>query len=245
MAAPDRPLCDLRIIAVEQYGAGPFGSQVLADLGAEVIKIEDPSSGGDVARGVGPYFCEAMPESSASLFFQGFNRNKRSLTLDLTKPAARDVLNDLVRGADAVTNNLRGDVPRRLRLTHADLASVNPRIVCAHLSGYGREGARASWPGYDYLMQAEAGYFALTGDPAGPPARMGLSIVDMMAGITMSLGVLAAVMQSRRSGIGRDVDVSLFDTALFNLNYIATWYLSAGAAHGRAPRSAHPSLTPC
>jgi succinate---hydroxymethylglutarate CoA-transferase len=225
--APDRPLSDLRVIAVEQYGAGPFGSQMLAELGAEVIKIEDPGQGGDVGRSVGPHRAATLPESSASLFFQGFNRNKRSLTLDLSKPAGHAVLLDLVRGADAVSDNLRGDVPARLRLTHADLAVANPRIVCAHLSGYGRDGARASWPGYDYLMQAETGYFALTGDPEGPPARMGLSIVDMMAGITASLGLLAAVMQARRTGVGRDVDVSLFDTALFNLNYIATWSLTA------------------
>lgn len=245
MADVDRPLADLRVIAIEQYGAGPYGSQMLADLGAEVIKIEDPRTGGDVGRGVGPYRSDALPESAASLFFQGFNRNKRSMTLDLARPAARGVLLDLVRGADAVLDNLRGDVPARLALTYADLAPANPRIVCAHLSGYGRDGERATWPGYDYLMQAEAGYFALTGDPAGEPARMGLSIVDMMAGVTTALGLLAAVMQARRTGVGRDVDVSLFDTALFNLNYIATWCLTAGAAHGRVARSAHPSLVPC
>ncbi|MBM4419911.1 MAG: CoA transferase [Chloroflexi bacterium] len=245
MVDADRPLSDLRVIAIEQYGAGPFGSQVLADLGAEVIKVEDPSQGGDVGRSVGPYRTDALPGTGSSLFFQGFNRNKRSITLDLSKPAARAVLHDLARSADAVMDNLRGDVPARLGLTYGALASANPRIVCAHLSGYGRDGPRASWPGYDYLMQAETGYFALTGDPDGPPSRMGLSIVDLMAGITTGLGLLAAVMQARRTGTGRDVDVSLFDTALFNLNYLATWYLSAGAAHGRVARSAHPTLTPC
>jgi succinate---hydroxymethylglutarate CoA-transferase len=143
--APMLPLTGLRILAVEQYGAGPFGTMLLADMGAEVIKIENPGDGGDMARGVGPHF---MPDGS-SQFFHSFNRNKRSLTLDLKADAGRDLFLRLVGTADAVLNNLRGNQPARLGLDYAALGRANPRIVCAHLSAYGREGHRAVWPGVD------------------------------------------------------------------------------------------------
>src|SRR3984885_13156858 len=123
-----RPLEDVRIIALEQYGAGPFGSLHLADLGAEVIKIEDPSTGGDVGRYVPPF-----AEGEDSLFFETFNRNKRSISLDLRHPEARGVLEDLVRRSDALFSNLRGDQPAKLRLRYADLRAVNPLIVCCSL----------------------------------------------------------------------------------------------------------------
>jgi crotonobetainyl-CoA:carnitine CoA-transferase CaiB-like acyl-CoA transferase len=235
----------VRILAVEQYGAGPFGTQVLADLGADVIKIEDPASGGDVARTVGPYFTDALPETAQSYFFQGLNRGKKSVSLNLAHTEGRAVFERLVANADAVASNLRGDVPQRLGLTFESLSAFNPKIVCGHLTGYGRSGERADWPGYDYLMQAETGYFHLTGDPDGPPSRMGLSLVDLMTGVALGLGLVSAVMSARATGRGRDIDVSLFDMALFNLNYVGHWYLNAGAVTTRLPRSAHPSLTPC
>jgi crotonobetainyl-CoA:carnitine CoA-transferase CaiB-like acyl-CoA transferase len=234
------PLEGLRVLAIEQYGAGPFGSACLADLGAEVVKIENPAEGGDFAREVGPHFMGPRD----SQFFQTFNRNKKSLFLDLQQADGRAVLRDLARTADALFDNLRGDAPARLGLTYDALKDANPRLVCAHLSAYGREGSRAAWPGYDYLMQAEAGHMTVTGEPEGPPARYGLSIVDLMSGVTCALGLLAAVLEARRSGAGRDVDVSLFDVALHSLNYLGTWYLNAGHVQGREPHSAHPSLAP-
>lgn len=154
------------------------------------------------------------------------------------------MLRELAASADVVFNNLRGDLPAKLGLTYEQLKDVNPRLVCGHLSAYGRSGTRAAWPGYDYLMQAEAGYLSLTGEPDGPPARMGLSIIDLMTGTTAAMGLLAGVLGARASGQGRDIDVSLFDVALHNLAYVATWYLNAGHAIGREPRSGHPSLTP-
>ena len=237
---PLPPLSGLRVIAVEQYGAGPYGSMQLADLGAEVIKIENPADGGDMARRVGPFFLS--PDDSQ--FFHSFNRNKKSVTLDLKKPGAKVVLHALAAGSDALFDNLRGDLPAKLGLTYADLAPANPKIVCAHLSAYGRDGSRAHWPGYDYLMQAEAGYLSLTGEPDGPPARMGLSIVDLMTGLFAAFALVSGVLAARQTGQGRDLDVSLFDTALQNLAYLATWYLNAGHVQGREPRSAHPSLVP-
>jgi len=237
-------LTGLRIIAVEQYGAGPYGSMQLADLGAEVIKIENPADGGDMARHVGPFFFGDGDRSDDSQFFHSFNRNKKSVTLDLKKPAARRVLHALAARADALFDNLRGDLPDKLGLTYAALAPANPKIVCAHLSAYGRTGSRAHWPGYDYLMQAEAGYLSLTGEPDGPPSRMGLSIVDLMTGLFAGFALVSGVLAARESGQGRDLDVSLFDTALQNLAYLATWYLNAGHVQGREKRSGHPSLVP-
>jgi crotonobetainyl-CoA:carnitine CoA-transferase CaiB-like acyl-CoA transferase len=234
------PLAGVRIVAVEQYGAGPFGTQHLADLGAEVIKIENPLDGGDVGRAVGPYFFE----EGDSHFFESFNRNKKSVTLNLKDPADKATFIELVKSADALFDNLRGDLPAKLGLTYADLAQYNPALVCAHLSAYGREGERAAWPGYDYLMQAEAGYCSITGEPGGPPARFGISIIDMMTGTTAALALLAALVGARATGIGRDIDVSLYDVAMHNINYLGTWYLNDGIKTDRAPRSAHPSLTP-
>lgn len=239
------PLNGVRILSVEQYGAGPIGTLYLASLGAEIIKIESPRAGGDVSRGVGPHFLQDIDQSAASLFFQGLNHNKKSLTLDLSQAQGRAVFHRLVTTADAVASNLRGDVPGKLGITYSQLAAYNPQVVCAHLTAYGREGARKDWPGYDFMMQAEGGYFAMTGEPDAPPTRCGLSIVDFMAGLAMAFGLVAALFDARRSGVGRDVDVSLFDVALFNLNYVATWYLNTGAEPRRAPRSAHLSLTPC
>lgn len=241
-----RPMLEgVRILAVEQYGAGPFGTLFLADLGAEVIKIENKADGGDISRIVGPHFHAGLPDTARSVFYQGLNRSKKSITLDLAAPGGRAVFHRLVARADAVASNLRGDVPAKLGITYAQLAAANPRIVCAHLTGYGREGRRASWPGYDYLMQAEAGYFHLTGEPDSAPARFGLSLVDLMTGVALAAGLLAALHAAKRDGQGRDVDVSLFDLALANLNYIGHWYLNAGAATGRIPRSAHAAITPC
>jgi len=235
------PLTGVRVLAVEQYGAGPFGTMFLADQGAEVIKIENPNDGGDMSRAVGPYFF--APGDSE--FFHSFNRNKKSLTLDLARPEGQAVLHDLARTADALASNLRGDVPAKLGLVYENLKAHNPKIVCAHLSAYGRSGPRADWPGFDYLMQAEAGYFSLTGEPGTPPARFGLSIVDLMTGLGLAYALLAALTAARTTGIGRDIDVSLFDMALHNVSYLATWYLNEGVVTGRLPRSAHPALTPC
>lgn len=234
------PLEGVRIIAVEQYGAGPFGTQHLADLGAEVIKVENPAEGGEVGRMVGPYFFEP----GDSHFFQSFNRNKKSVTLDLKSTEGRRLFEALVGTADAVFDNLRGDLPEKLGLTYEALKSINPAIVCCHLSAYGRTGPRKAWPGYDYLMQAEAGYCALTGEPGGPPARFGISIIDMMTGTTAAMALLAALVSARATGLGRDIDTSLFDVALHNVNYLGTWYMNDGITTDRAPRGAHPSLTP-
>ena len=234
------PLAGVRVLTFEAFGAGPFGSMYLADLGAEVIKIENRVQGGDATRGMGPYF---LGEHD-SHFFQTFNLNKRSVCLDLKTSDGQAIFRKLVAKSDAVLNNLRGDQPDKLGLTYAALRECNPRVVCAHLSAYGRDNERRAWPGYDYLMQAEAGFLHVTGEPGTTPARMGLSIIDFMTGITTALALVSALFGAARSGLGRDIDVSLFDVALHQLSYPGTWYLNEKLVTGRAPRSAHPSATP-
>jgi len=236
-----QPLNGVRVLAVEQYGAGPFGTMYLANQGAEVIKIENPRDGGDMSRAVGPYFLG--PEDSE--FFHSFNANKNSVTIDLQNSEGLAVFHDLVKTADAVSNNLRGDVREKLGLDYESLKAINPKIVCAHLTAYGRTGSRRTWPGFDYLMQAEAGWFSVTGEPGTPPSRFGLSVVDMMTGLAMAFSLVSAVVAARSTGAGRDMDVSLFDLALHNTSYLSTWYLNENVVTGRLPRSAHPSLTPC
>lgn len=239
------PLTGVRILAFEQYGAGPFGTQYLADLGAEVIKVEQAGTGGDYARDLGPYFIGGeKTDTASSLAFQSWNRNKKSITLDLNSEKGRAVLDKRVASADATADNLRGDVPERLGLVYDALKHANPAIVCAHCSAYGRTGSRRDWPGYDYPMQAENGYFYLCGEPDSPPTRFGLSIVDYMGGMSMALGLVSAVLGARQTGIGRDVDVSLFNTAAFNLNYVANWALNSDYEPTRIARSAHPSMVP-
>src|SRR5262249_44524155 len=233
------PLADMRVLAIEQFGAGPWATLQLADLGAEVIKIEDPTSGGDVGRYVPPF-----QEGEDSLFFETFNRGKRSVSLDLRHPHAQPVFEDLVQASDAVFSNLRGDQPRRLGLTYDQLRHVNPAIVCCSLSGFGTTGPRAAEGGYDYMMQGLAGWQMLTGEPEGPPTKSGLSLVDLSGGYAAAIALLSGVWRARRDGVGCDCDVSLFETALHELMYIGSWAATKGYVPPRRHNSAHPSIVP-
>lgn len=233
------PLADLRIVSVEQYGAGPFGTLQLADLGAEVIKVENPDGGGDVGRYVPPH-----QRDESSLFFETFNRNKRSISLDISTAAGRGVFEDLVRVSDVVFSNLRGDLPARLRLRYADLAHLNPRIVCCALTGFGQDGPRRDEAGYDYIVQGMAGWMSAAGEPGGPPQKSAFSTVDYSGGLVAAMSIMVGVHAARRDGVGGDCDVSLFDTALGMIGYPATWYLQAGEPAARTHHSAHPSMVP-
>jgi crotonobetainyl-CoA:carnitine CoA-transferase CaiB-like acyl-CoA transferase len=234
-----KPLEDIRVLSLEQFGAGPWGTMQLADLGADVIKIEDPSVRGDVGRVVPPFQSEG-----SSLFFESFNRNKRSLVLDLRRAEARPVLEDLVRGSDALFSNLRGDQPTKLGLRYDDLKHVNPGLVCVSLSGFGTTGPRAKEGAYDATIQGLAGWMSVTGGPADPPTKSGLSLVDFSAGYVGALAILTGVWRARRQGVGGDIDLSLFETALSLLTYMATWSASRGWEARRMPSSAHQTLVP-
>ena len=234
------PLEGLRILAVEQFGAGPLASQLLGDMGAEVIKIEDHAVGGDSARPVPPY---ALPNND-SYYFQSFNRNKKSVALRIRTPEGKAILRRLARKADALYANCRGDAPEKLEITYKHLGPYNEKIVCCFLSGYGMTGPRAPEPAYDYLMQAYAGIMDLTGEPDGPPTKAGVSFVDFSGGFISLVGLLAALWEANRTGKGRDVDVALMDGALVQLAYMATWALNCGYVPQKFSRSAHPSMVP-
>jgi crotonobetainyl-CoA:carnitine CoA-transferase CaiB-like acyl-CoA transferase len=234
-----RPLEDVRILAIEQFGAGPFGTLQLADLGADVIKLEDPAAGGDVSRYVPPF-----QDGEDSLYFETFNRNKRSISLDLRHPEARAVLHRIVGQVDAVFSNLRGDQPARLGLTYAQLSHANPAIVCCSLSGFGMTGPLAGTGAYDYVIQGMAGWMSLTGEPGGPPQKTGVSLVDFASGYAAAIALLGGVWQARRDGVGCDCDVALLEVALSMLAYVGTWTASRDYVPARTAGSAHPSIVP-
>lgn len=234
-----KPLEGMRIIAVSQYGAGPYATLHLADMGAEIIKIEDPSTNGDVSRAVIPY-----SENNDSLFFQSLNRNKKSISLNLKSKEGRKIFEKLVKESDAVFNNLRGDVPEKLKITYEHLKHINPKIVTCSLSGFGTSGSMKKEPAYDYLLQAMNGHMSLTGEPGGPPSKFGLSIVDFSTGMMAALGLMIGIYQAQNHGKGSDVDVSLFDTSVSVLNYLASWHLNKGYEPKRTAHSAHPTLVP-
>jgi len=237
MARP--PLDGVRVLAVSQFGAGPFGTQMLADLGADIIKVEDPGVGGDSARYVPPFQGEAD-----SPYFQSFNRGKRSVALNLRHPDGQAVFRDLVRVSDAVFNNARGDLPDKLGLTYDALRDANPRIVCCSLTGYGRTGPRAGEPAFDYLVQGYAGYMSVTGEPDGPPGKCGVSVIDFAGGYAGMVGLMVGLFDAQRTGIGRDVDISLLDTAVSMLSYFAIWTLNRDWIAERTRDSAHQTLVP-
>jgi crotonobetainyl-CoA:carnitine CoA-transferase CaiB-like acyl-CoA transferase len=233
------PLDGLRILAVSQFGAGPFGTQMLADLGADVIKVEDPGVGGDSARHVPPFQGEGD-----SPYFQSFNRGKRSVSLNLRHPDGQAVLRDLVRVSDAVFNNARGDLPDKLGLTYEQLRDTNPRVVCCSLTGYGRTGPRAGEPAFDYLVQGYAGYMSVTGEPDGPPGKCGVSVIDFAGGYAAMVGLMVGLFDAQRTGVGRDIDISLLDTAVSMLSYFAIWTLNRDWTAERTRESAHQTLVP-
>ncbi len=236
--ATTKPLQGLRVISFEQFGAAPYATMFLADFGAEVIKVENAN--GDYARQTGPQTLEP----GDSLYYQCFNLNKKSMVLNLKNSADRELFETMVVDCDAVVNNLRGSLPAKLGIDYQSLKAIKPAIVCGHISAYGRTTSRADWPGYDFLMQAEAGIMALTGDPDSEPTRIGLSMIDYMAGMMLAYGVTSAIHSASKTGVGMDIDASLFDTAVHQLAYQGTWYLNEGIVTPRMPRAAHPSSAP-
>ena len=234
------PLTGIRILASEQYGAGPYGTMFLAQLGAEVIKIEPPK-GGDSARATGPYF---LGEDD-SLFYQTFNLNKRSLTLDIRSATGKAVLHRLVKPpTPSPTMPAVTCLQSSASTTPRSDPSI-PKIVCVHASAYGRTGPRASWPGYDYLMQAEAGFMSLTATPDDPPTRFGLSMVDFMTGTMLATSTLAGLFGCKDDGQGPRLRHLPCSTPRCIRRAILRCGISTRASSpGRAPRSAHPSVTP-
>ncbi|HVV75496.1 MAG TPA: CoA transferase [Mycobacteriales bacterium] len=231
------PLAGLRVLEVGHILAGPFATMLLADLGADVIKVE--SKTGDLSREVGSQYVDGH-----NVYFASINRNKRSVHIDLVTEEGQAQLHRLVGESDALLVNMRPSAIRKLGLDYASLRGVNPKLVCVSVTGYGLDGPEAEWPAFDYVIQAGVGLAAMTGDPDGPPMLPGYSAVDNSSAIMAALGLLAKVHEASRSGVGGQVDVSLFDTILSQLNYKAAAYLNGGAVPPRQPAGGHSFYVP-
>ena len=227
------PLAAIRVLEVGHMLAGPYCGLLLADLGADVIKIEPP--GGDIARRVSPH---AIGPHNA--YFASLNRDKRSVVIDLAAPQGQRQLAGLARTAHALVTNLRPAAIRKLGLTYDALREVNSRLVCVALTGFGLDSPYADRPAYDYVIQAMTGIMEMTGDPDGPPTKAGYSAVDNSAGIMAALGLLAKIVE----GKGGQVDVAMYDVMLSQLNYVAAASINAGEKARRFAGSAHPYIVP-
>jgi crotonobetainyl-CoA:carnitine CoA-transferase CaiB-like acyl-CoA transferase len=232
------PLEGIRVLELCHFLAGPYCGFVLADLGADVVKVEDPSHPDD-ARSMGPHY-----QGEQSLYFLALNTGKRSIGVRLATDDGRAVVEDLVRGADVVIDNYRPGVLTKFGLGHDALHAINPEIITCSLTGYGETGPDAQRAGYDYTIQALAGVMSLAGEPDGPPTKAGISYVDHSGGISAALGVCAALVERSRTGVGSHVDLGLFDVQISMLTYLASWQRNRGADFARTANSAHPSLVP-
>lgn len=227
------PLSGVRIVEVGHMLAGPYCGLLLADMGAEVIKIEPPE--GDIGRSVSPHFI-----GPHNAYFASLNRNKKSVVIDLASVEGRAQLEKLAVRSHALLTNLRPSAIKKLGLTYESLRHCNPRLVCVALTGYGLEGPYYESPAYDYVIQALTGVMALTGDPSAPPTKAGYSAVDNSAGLVAAMGLLAKIVQ----GQGGQVDVAMYDVMLSQLNYLAGAALNTGEVVGRLANSSHPYVVP-
>jgi len=216
------PLAGTRILDLSQLLAGPYGSMILGDLGAEVIKIEKPGEG-DIGRGMPPHFFHGE-----SVYFISINRNKKSLTLDLKTGEGLDIFYRLVKLSDVVYDNFRPGTLEKLRLDYETLKKINPRIISCSISGYGQTGPFKERPAFDLIIQARGGIMSYTGEPGRMPVRMGAPMGDMAGGLFAAHGVMAALYQREKTGVGQRIDISLLDCQTSLLIYRGLYYLFAG-----------------
>jgi len=233
----DLPLTGLKVVDLTRVLAGPFCAMLLGDMGADVIKVEEPNAGDD-ARAWGPFVADGW-----SAYFLGVNRSKRSLALDLKSVEGADALRRLLQSADVFLENLRPGSLDKLGFGVGDTRRLNPRIVHCSISGYGKNGPKRHLSGYDPVAQAESGFMDITGQADGPPMRTGIAMTDYLAGLYAFGGILLALRERDRTGRGQHVDISLFDAVLSTLS------MPAGIlqATGRSPRRVgndHPALAP-
>jgi CoA:oxalate CoA-transferase len=228
----------VRVLDLSRMLAGPYGSMLLADQGAQVIKIEEPG-GGDPMRAMGPPF---LPDG-ASAYFLAINRNKKSLALDLTSDAGRSVFHDLVAQADVVWENFRPGVMARLGCDYTTLAAINPGLVMCSISAYGADGPYREWPAFDLALQAMGGAMSLTGENGRDPVRMGLPMGDLAGGMFGSFAVAGALFRRSRTGRGAHVDLSLLDCQVALLSYLAQYFWTDGSVP-QPMGSAHTSVVP-
>jgi crotonobetainyl-CoA:carnitine CoA-transferase CaiB-like acyl-CoA transferase len=232
-----KPLDGVKVVDLSRILAGPYCSMLLADMGAEVVKVENPD-GGDDTRAWGPPFLEGE-----STYFLSINRNKKSLTLNLKDARGKDVLGRLIARGDVLLENFRPGTLERLGFGYEAVRALNPRMIYCSVSGFGQTGPDAQRPGYDLIAQGESGLMSITGFPDGPPLKVGTSIADIYAGTLAAQGILLALLARERTGRGQQVDVALLDGMLSVLTYQAGSYFATGNSPGRRGNQ-HPSITP-
>nr|WP_241030549.1 CoA:oxalate CoA-transferase [Paraburkholderia sp. Ac-20347] len=233
---PDGPFSDVLVIDLTHVLNGPFGTNILTDLGARVIKVEQPDHGDDT-RLLGPFV------GDQSLYFSFVNRGKESIVLDLKADGDRDIFLNMVRKADVLAENYRPGTMQRLGFSYEELSRINPRLIYASSSGFGQTGPMATYPAYDTIVQAMSGIIDATGFPNGPPTRVGTSLSDLCGGIFMFSGIASALYDREKTGKGAHVDVAMFDATLAFLEHGFMSYVATGKAPGRIGNR-HPYMAP-
>ncbi|MFN4090700.1 MAG: CaiB/BaiF CoA transferase family protein [Alphaproteobacteria bacterium] len=234
---PSKPLAGIRVLDLSRVLAGPICTMILADLGAEIIKVENPD-GGDETRGMKP------PEAGGEAhFYLSVNRSKKSVAIDISTPEGRDLVHKLAAECDVLVENYRKGVMARHGLDWEAMKDRHPHLVYCSISAYGRESPLADLPGFDPILQAESGMMSLNGEPSGEPMRHALAIVDTMTGYYSTIGVMAAIMAQKETGRGQFVDVALFDVALNTLTNVGMYYFTSGKVPERRGNG-HPTSVP-
>ncbi len=234
------PLAGVKVIELARILAGPWAGQTLADLGAEVIKIESPH--GDDTRYWGPPFVERDGDKSAA-YFHGCNRGKTGVTIDISTPEGQAQVRELIQDADILIENFKVGGLAKYGLDYASLSAVNPALIYCSITGFGQTGPYAHRAGYDYIIQGMSGLMSITGEPDGAPQRAGIAVTDLFTGVYSSTAILAALHQRGNSGQGQHIDMSLLDTAVSVTANQAMNYLTTGTPPGRTGNY-HPNLTP-
>jgi len=231
------PLDGVRVLDLTRVVAGPYCSMFLGDLGAEVVKVEQPGAGDDT-RGWGPPFA-----GGESAYYLCINRNKKSLTLDLKSRRAVELLRELAKAADVVIENFRPGTMERLGLGEKELRELNPRLIYASITGFGADGPMSDWPGYDLIVQAWGGLMSITGTPAGEPVKVGVAIIDLVAGLMLGKAITAALFAREKIGVGQRIDTSLLEAEVASLINAGSNYLVGGKVPARWG-NAHPNIVP-
>ena len=232
-----KPLSDIKVLDLSRVLAGPYCTMMLADMGADVIKLEQPGKGDDT-RGYGPPFV-----NGESTYFMSVNRNKRSMTLDLKNERGKEILTGLIREADVLVENFRPGTLEKLGFGYDEARLLNPRLVYCSISGYGHTGPASHFPGYDLIVQGEGGIADLTGESDGPPMKVGTSQADIVAGMNAFSGILLALLARQQTGEGQKIDIALLDCQISLLTYQAAIYFATGESPQRIGNQ-HPSIAP-
>ncbi len=243
-----QPLAGIRVLDLSRVLAGPWASQILGDLGADVVKVERPGNGDDTRAWGPPYLQDADGQPTReSAYFLCSNRNKRSITVDMASPAGQQQLQQLAAKADIVLENFKTGGLQQYGLDYASLNAINPRLIYCSITGFGQSGPYASRPGYDFLIQAMGGLMSITGvpdDEAGAgPQKVGVALTDILTGLYATIGILAALQERNRSGLGQHIDTALLDVQVATLANQASNYLVGGVVPRRMG-NAHPSIVP-